>query len=223
MRVLRKIDIEHDSGSDRDRLHYYIVAAAIDEARRAYPEALKAVEKAVSIVEGRRAEIQNPARRRAWQGLQKNLFSLAVKAYAEIGQARQAWRAVELSKARTLLDELYGQAALSPQHAELVDDLETIERATQIAQQEIDRDTTDAAAATLRTEAVADLRALLEPKFHDLLVSKSFVNRDFADVRGALTKRVTNLLKKEQSMRDAASTPSDTVMDFDELINLLKE
>jgi tetratricopeptide (TPR) repeat protein len=217
------IDIENASASDRDRLYSYIVKASIDEARRDSPEALKAVEKAISIVEGRRAEIQDPARRRAWQGLQQNLFSIAVKAYAGTDQPRQAWRAVELSKARTLLDELYGQAALSPQHAELVDDLESIERSTQIAEQEIDRDTTDAAAATLRTEAVADLRALLEPKFHDLLVSKSFVNRDFADFRAALTERRDDLLKKEQSMRDAASTPSGTVMDFDELVNLLKE
>ena len=222
-KVIQDVDIEHSAASDRDRLNYYIVEAAIDEAHGAYLEGLKAVEKAIPIVEGRRAEIQDPARRRAWQGLQTNLFSLAVKAYAGTGQPRQAWRAVELSKARTLLDELYGQAALSPDHAALVDDLESIERAIQIVEQEIDRDATDDVAATLRTEAVAELIKLLEPKFHDLLTAGSFVNRDFSAFRDALTERKNDLLNKEQSIRDAASTPSGTVMDFDELSNLLKE
>lgn len=222
-KVIQNVDIEDGSLSDRDRLFYYIVVAAIDEAKGAYPEALKAVEKAIPIVEGRRGEIQDPAKRRGWQGLQENLFSLAVKAYAETGQARNAWRTLELSKARTLLDELYGQAALSPEHAVLVDDLETIERSLGIVEQEINRDTSNDAGATLRTEAVAQLTGLLEPKFQDLLIASSFVNRDFPALRDALSQRENDLLQKEQSLRDAASTPSGTVMEFDELVDLLKE
>jgi tetratricopeptide (TPR) repeat protein len=221
--VIEKIDIDDSSLSDRDRLFYYIVVAAIDEAQGAYPDALKAVEKAIPIVEGRRAEIQDPAQRRGWQGLQQNLFSLAVKAYAETGQARNAWRTLELSKARTLLDELYGQAALSPEHAVLVDDLETLEQAIRIVEQQINRDSGNEAGATLRTEAVAQLTGLLEPKFQDLLTDSSFVDRDFPALRDALTQREGDLLQKEQSLRDAASTPSGTVMNFDELVDLLKE
>ena len=222
-KVIQDIDIDDGSSSDRDRLFYYIVVAAIDEAQNAYPEALKAIEKAIPIVEGRRAEIQDPAQRRGWQGLQQNLFSLAVKAYAETGQAREAWRTLELSKARTLLDELYGQAALSPEHAVLVDDLETVERAIRIVEQEINRDTSNDAGATLRTEAVAQLTGLLEPKFQDLLIASSFENRDFPALRDALSQREGDLLQKEQRLRDAASTPSGTVMNFDELVDLLKE
>lgn len=221
--VIQDLNIEHESLSDRDRLSYYVVSAGIDIAEGTYHEALKAIEKAIFIIEGRRAEIQDPAKRRAWQGLQANLFSLAVKAYAETGQVQLAWRTLELSKARTLLDELYGQAALSPEHAVLVDDLETVERATRIVEQEINRDTSNDAGATLRTEAVAQLTGLLEPKFHDLLIASSFVKRDFPALRDALSQREHDLQQKEQSLRDAASTPSGTVMDFDELVSLLKE
>jgi tetratricopeptide (TPR) repeat protein len=221
--VIQDLNIEHESLSDRDRLSYYVVSAGIDIAEGTYHEALKAIEKAIFIIEGRRAEIQDPAKRRAWQGLQANLFSLAVKAYAETGQVQLAWRTLELSKARTLLDELYGQAALSPEHAVLVDDLETVERATRIVEQEINRDTSNDAGATLRTEAVAQLTGLLEPKFHDLLIASTFVKRDFPALRDALSQREHDLQQKEQSLRDAASTPSGTVMDFDELVSLLKE
>jgi hypothetical protein len=122
-----------------------------------------------------------------------------------------------------LLDELYGQAALSPEHAVLVDDLETIERAIRIVEQEINRDTSNDAGAILRTEAVAQLTGLLEPKFQDLLSDSSFVDRDFPAVLDALISRDADLLQKEQSLRDAASTPSGTVIDFDELVDLLKE
>jgi hypothetical protein len=63
----------------------------------------------------------------------------------------------------------------------------------------------------------------LEAKFHDLVVDESFVNRDFPAIHSALIAREANLLEKEQSLRDAASTPSGTVMNFDELVDLLKE
>ena len=105
----------------------------------------------------------------------------------------------------------------------LVDDLETIETAIRIVEQEIKRDASNDAGATLRTEAVAQLTGLLEPKFQDLLIASSFVNRDFPALRDALSQREDDLLQKEQSLRDAASTPSGTVMNFDELVELLKE
>jgi tetratricopeptide (TPR) repeat protein len=223
LQALQRIDIEHVAGSDRDRLMYYTVAARAYGTRLAFPEALDAVEKAVSIVEDRRAEIPDPASRRAWQGQQRNLFSIAVKLYADTGQPRQAWRAVELSKARTLLDELEGREALSPAHAARVGDLETIERATTVVEREINRDKTDPAFAALRTEAVAELAQLLEPMFQDVLTSTPFADRDFPAIRDILLERRGDIVNKERRMRDAASTPVGAVIGLDEVARLLEE
>jgi tetratricopeptide (TPR) repeat protein len=223
LQALQRIDIEHVAGSDRDRLMYYTVAAWAYGTRRAFTEALDAVEKGVSIVEDRRAEIPDPASRRAWQGQQRNLFSIAVKLYADTAQPRQAWRAVELSKARTLLDELEGREALSPAHAALVGDLETIERATRVVEREINRDKTDHAIAALRTEAVAELAQLLEPMFQDVLTSTPFTDRDFPAIRDILLERRGDIVDKERRMRDAASTPAGAVIGLDEVARLLEE
>ncbi len=223
LQALQKIDIEHDADSDRDRMIYYSVAAYVYGTRLAYPEALEAVEKAIAIVEERRAEIPDPASRRAWQGQQENLFSIAVKLYAATGQPQQAWRAVELSKARTLLDELEGREMLSPEHAALIGDLETIERATHIVEREITRDMTDEASAALRTEAVAELSQILESRFHDILISTPFTERDFPAIRDMLSERWNEIVYRERRMKDAASAPAGVVVGLDEVAHLLEE
>lgn len=223
LQALQKIDIEHDADSDRDNLLYYIVAAHVHETRHAYPEGLEAVEKAVPIVEERRAEIQDLASRRAWQGQQDKLFSIAVKLYAASNQPQQAWHAVELSKARTLLDELEGREMLPPEHATLTGDLDTVERATRVVEREINRDVTDETLRALTTEAVAELSQLLESKFHDILNSNQFAERDFPAIKKMLSERRNEILNKEDQMKDAASAPAGVVVGLDEVAHLLKE
>lgn len=223
LQALQKIDIEHDADSDRDRLLYYIAAAYVYGKRLAYPVALEAVEKAIAIVEERRAEIPDPASRRAWQGQQENLFSIAVKLYAATGQSQRAWHAVELSKARTLLDELAGREMLPPEHAVLIGDLETIERATRVVEHQINRDMTDEASAALRTEAVAELSQLLESRFHDILISTPFMERDFPAIRNMLSERWNVIVDRERRMKDAASVPAGVVIGLDEVAHLLEE
>jgi tetratricopeptide (TPR) repeat protein len=223
LQALTGIDIEDAAGSDRDRLMYYTVAAWVYGTRLAYPEALNAVEKAIAIVEERRVEIPDPTSRRAWQGQHESLFSIAVKLYADTGQPRQAWRAVELSKARTLLDELEGRQTLSPEYGVLVGDLETIERATRIVEREISRDAMGDAVAALRTEALAELAQLLEPRFQEILASTSFKDQNFPAMRDMLLERRNIVADKERRMRDASSLRAGAVIGLDEVARLLED
>jgi tetratricopeptide (TPR) repeat protein len=223
LQALRKIDIQRDANSDRDRLFYYTVAAYVYETHSEYSEGLQAIEKATAIVEERRAEILDPVSRRAWQGQQENLFAIAVKLYDVTGKPQQAWRAIELSKARTLLDELEGRGLLSPEHTALIIDLDTITRATHITEREINRDMTNEVSAVLRTEAVADLAQLLQARFRDILDSTPFEERDFPTLLEILAERWNEIDRQEQRMREATSTPAGRVIDLDEVGHLLED
>ena len=89
----------------------------------------------------------------------------------------------------------------------VVDDLETFERAIRIVEQEINRDTSNDAGATLRTGR--GLLGLLEPKFRDLLITSSFENRDFLhyemrspNERGSPAKRAKLERRGEYAIRN---------------------
>ncbi len=219
--TLQQVDIGIESLSDRDQLYYYMVAALIQGSNGKLSIALEDIEKAISIVEKGRAEILEPARRRSWQGKHHNLFSIAVKLYAQGGQGRRAWEVVELSRARTLLDELVGNQSISPEHDALVAQLETIERAIRLLERDMEQDVRDAVDVAVRTEAGARLSALLADGFQDILSSTSFTTGDFRAVKKALLERQRIATMKEHEARDLASRPIGKMVDFQALTAIL--
>ena len=112
---------------------------------------------------------------------------------------------------------------LPPEHATLTGDLDTVERATRVVEREINRDVTDETLRALATEAVAELSQLLESKFHDILNSNQFAERDFPAIKKMLSERRNDILNKEDQMKDAASAPVGVVVGLDEVAHLLKE
>ncbi|QOZ09250.1 tetratricopeptide repeat protein [Bradyrhizobium sp. CCBAU 51765] len=219
--TVKKLDIEQAASSDRDRLMYYTLAAAIDADRLAYADALNSVSKALAIAEGRRVEIRDVTSRRAWQGQQTNMYSIAVKLHVDMGCPGEAWHNVEMSKARTLLDELAGRGALSPEHAALVEHLETVEQAIQIIERGVDPRTAEDADPS-RIEMLAKLAHLLKSSFEDVLASPSFKERDLPGLKGMLDERRGRISDQERAMRDAASGAVDAVIGLDELAALLE-
>lgn len=221
--TLQRIDIEREGDSDRDRLTYYTVLAATHHQRSEHADTLADVEKALAIGERRRESIADPESRRAWQGQQKDLFSFAVSANVATGQTAQAWRAVELSKARTLLDELEGRAGLSPEHTQLVDDLEILENALVVAGHMTQAIAENGVSASQHIEAASALASLLGGRFHDILASTGYKQRDYAAVKEILDTRHDIVTRKEREARNAASRPNRAVIDLAEVTELLRE
>jgi tetratricopeptide (TPR) repeat protein len=223
LHALERIDLEHEARSDRDRLYYHITSAWVHGSNGALPEALEAIEKAIPIIEETRAEILEPASRREWQGQQHNLFSIAVGLYAQAGQARRAWEIVELSRARTLLDELVGSESVSLEHDALVAQLETIEQAIRLTERSMEQSATDAAATALRAEAAVRLSALLAHGFEDILSSPAFTSGDSHAVREALLERRRVAMERERTAREQAARPTGAVLDFSALTEILED
>lgn len=223
LNALTNVEVDRDARTAGDKLAYNTAAAWVFAANNRSADALAAAERALVAIEAIRTEIPDPTERRSWQGQQHNLFSIAVRLYTDSGDRRRAWHIVELSRARTLLDELIGRETASTEHEALMGELHAIEEAVRL----IDRDIGALAAApagdVLRIEASARLTAALTPAFSDIVASKAFVEGNLVAIRRALIERQAQAQVRERTARERSSRPSDALLAFADVSRVLRE